>query len=87
MLQHQPTNIQQQHDLQDINTDPYNEQILVPPNDDQQQQSDLPVPQHKTLIPTTNLPSDKENRSLTLNHNEDNDWDLRQLEAYQDIVA
>ena len=47
----------------------------------------LPPPQHKTLHHSA-LPATHQNEEeITLNKDTDNDWDLRQLEAYQDIVA
>ena len=46
----------------------------------------LPPPQHNTLHPSAILTTN-EDTPLNLSANDSNDWDLRQLEAYQDIVA
>ena len=86
MLHNQPDTNQQQQYINDINGPIYNEQTPVLTTDYQQQRSDLPIPQHNTLIPT-NLPAHSDSNNLDLDNNNNNDWDLRQLEAYQDIVA
>ena len=73
--------------LEDIDEKLYDAQL---PDFNIDNQSSLPDPQHKTLH-FVNVPAKcEETSSLTLNATEveyDNDWDLQQLEAYQDIVA
>ena len=71
--------------MDDINDTKYDER-LPDTNAEEPYVNYLPPPQHNTLHPST-LPTTNEDTPLNLSENYSNDWDLRQLEAYQDIVA
>ena len=71
--------------MTDINDTKYDESIQDI-NAEDPDMNYLPPPQDNTLHPST-LPTTNEVATINLNENESNDWDLRQLEAYQYIVA
>ena len=71
--------------MDDINDTKYDER-LPDTNAEDQNINYLPPPQHNILYPST-LPTTNEVTTLNLSENESNNWDLCQLEAYQDIVA
>ena len=71
--------------MNDTNDTKYDER-LPDTNAEELDVNCLPPPQHNTLHPST-LPTKNEVTPLNLSENDSNDWNLRQLEAYQDIVA
>ena len=71
--------------MDDINDSTYDESLLDT-NAEEPDMNCLPPPQHNTLQPST-LPITNEVTTLNLSENESNEWNLCQLEAYQDIVT